>query len=50
MIYVQKTDMSEAIVKTNKMGTTKWTYDKERSFTSNYFSFFKILFQCKNLL
>ena len=29
---------------------TKWVYHKERSFTSNYLYFWKILFQFKNLL
>ena len=31
-----KTAISEANVKTNKVVTTKWAYQKERSFTSNY--------------
>ena len=39
-----------ANIKTSRMGNTKWTYHKEWSFTSNYFAFFKILFQFKNLL
>ena len=33
-----KTALSEANVKTNRMGTTKGTYHKECSFPSNYFS------------
>ena len=45
-----KTAISEANVKTNKMVSTKLTYDKERSFASSYFAFLKILFQFKNLL
>ena len=40
---------SAANVKTNRMGSTKWTYRKERSFASNYFVFLKNLFQCKYL-
>ena len=32
-----KAVLSEANVKTNRMGGTKWTYHKERSFASNYF-------------
>ena len=34
-----KTALSETNVKTNRMATTKWTYHKEWSFTSNYFIF-----------
>ena len=45
-----KTLMSEANVKANRMGSTKWTYHKERTFASSCFIFLKILFQCKNLL
>ena len=48
--FPYKTDISEVNVKTNRMVTIKWTYQKERSFASNYFSFLKILFQFKNLL
>ena len=43
-----KTALSEANFKTNKMVTTKWTYNKGRSFASNYLIFLKILFQFKN--
>ena len=39
--FPYKTVVSEANVKTNKMVTTKWTYQKERSFASNYFIFFE---------
>ena len=46
--FPYKTTISEA--KTNWMGSTKWTYHKERGFASNYFIFLKILFQFKNLL
>ena len=45
-----KTTLSEAIVKTNRMATTKWTYDKEWSFASDYFIFLENLFQVSNLL
>ena len=48
--FPYKTAVSEANVKTNRMVTTKWAYHRERSFTSNYFIFLKILFQFKNLL
>ena len=44
-----KAALSEANVKTNKIGSTKWAYHKERSFVSNYFIFSKILFQFTNL-
>ena len=36
-----KTAISEANVKANRMGSTKWTYHKECSFTSNCFTFFE---------
>ena len=45
-----KTVLSEANVKTNRTGSTKLTYHKEQSFSSNYFLFPKILFQFKNFL
>ena len=48
--FLYKTAISEAHVKINSMVSTRWTYHKERSFTSNYFIFLKILFQFKNLL
>ena len=38
-----KTDLSEANDKTNRMGSIKWTYHKERSFVSNYFIFKNLL-------
>ena len=37
--FPYKTAMSETNVKTNRMGSTKWTYHKERSFVSNKFIF-----------
>ena len=37
--FLYKTVMSEANVKTNRMGSTKWTYQKDRTFASNYFIF-----------
>ena len=46
--FPYKTALSEANVKTNRMVTTKWAYHRERSFASNYFIFFEILFQFKN--
>ena len=48
--FPYKAALSEANVKTNRMGSTKWTYHKEQSFASNYFIFSKILFQFKNLV
>ena len=45
--FSDKTVISEANVKTNRMVSTEWTYQKEQSFASNYFIF---LFQFKNLL
>ena len=48
--FSYKTAISEADVKTNRMVTTKWAYQRERSFSSNYFIFLKVLFQFKNLL
>ena len=47
--FPHKTALPEANVKTNKMGSTKWFYQKGPSFATNYFSFLKILFQSKNL-
>ena len=44
-----KTALSEANIKTNRMGTTKLTYHKEQSFACNNFPFSKILFQFRNL-
>ena len=43
--FLFKTALSEANVKTNRMATTKWTYQREWSFASNYFIFLKTLFQ-----
>ena len=48
--FPDKTAISEANVKTNRMVSTKWTYYKERSFANNNVIFLKILFQFKNLL
>ena len=47
--FPYETVISEANVKRNRMVSTKWTYQKERSFASNYLIFLKILFQFKNL-
>ena len=48
--FLYKTALSEANFKTNRMGSTKWTYHKGRSFASNCFMFSKILFQFKNIV
>ena len=37
--FPYKTAMSEANVKANRMGSTKWTYHKEWTYASNYFIF-----------
>ena len=42
-IFLYKTVLLEANVKTNRVGSTKWAYHKERRFASNYFIFLKIL-------
>ena len=47
--FPYKTSTSEANVKTNKVVTTKWAYQIERSFTSNYSIILKMLFQFKNV-
>ena len=49
-LFPYKTAISETSVKTNKMVTIKWTYQKERSFASKYFIFLKKFFQYKNLI
>ena len=49
--FPYKKAISVANVKTKRMVSTKWTYQKERSFACNYFFFFlKTLLQFKNLL
>ena len=48
--FLYKATILESNVTTNNMAGSKWTYQKERSFASNYFIFLKILFQFKNLL
>ena len=40
-----KTALPDANVKTNRMASTKWTYHKEWSFTSNHFIFLENLFK-----
>ena len=34
--FPNKTTLSEATVKTNRMGSKNWTYHKQRGFASNY--------------
>ena len=48
--FPYKSALSEASVKAIRMGSIKWTYDKELGFGSNYFTLLKILFQFKSLL
>ena len=42
--FLYKTAISEANVKLNRTVSKKWTFHKERSFASNYFTFFEICF------
>ena len=49
-MFLYKTALLEANVKTNRMWNIKLNYHIERRFVSNYFIFLKILFQYKNLL
>ena len=49
-MFPYKTVLSEGNVKKNKVGSTKWTYHKEQNFSSNCFSFLKILLHFKTLL
>ena len=42
-----KTALSEANVKTNRLGNTKWTYQNERSFASNDVIFLKFCFSLR---
>ena len=37
--FSYKTPLSEAIVMTNRMGSTKWTYRKDWSFAIDFFIF-----------
>ena len=48
--FSYKTALSKAIVKTNRMESTKLTYHKEQSFATNHFPFLKFLFQFRNLV
>ena len=49
-LFPYETVLSETNVKINRMESTRWAYKKQRSFTSNYFTFSEILFQFKNLV
>ena len=42
--FPDKTALSEANVKTNRMRSTKLTYHKEQSFAHNHFPFLKFCF------
>ena len=48
--FPYKIALSETNVKTDRIGSTKWTYRKKQSFANNYFIFLKILLQFKNLV
>ena len=48
--FPYKATLSEANVKTNSMGSTRWAYHKEWSFASNCIIFPKILFQFKDVI
>ena len=37
--FPYKTALPKAHVKTNRLRSTKWTYNKERGFAPNYFIF-----------
>ena len=39
-IFPYKNVLLKSNVKTNRIGGTKWTYYKERSFVTNFFKFF----------
>ena len=43
-LFLYKTAIPEANVKTNRMVNAKWTYHKERNFASNYFIYWKKLY------
>ena len=45
--FPYKTAIPDTNVKTNRMVSAKWIYHKERSFVSNYFICFKILFKLR---
>ena len=45
--FSKKTAPSEPSAKTNRKGSTKWTYHKELSFVRNYFIFLNICFQLR---
>ena len=47
--FPYKTALSEANVKTKRMGSTKLTYRKERSFATNHFPFRKFCFSLGTL-
>ena len=48
--FPYKTALSEANVKTSRMGSTKLNYRKAWSFASNHFLFLKNLFQFRKLV
>ena len=50
--FLYKTALPEADIEINRIGGTKWTRQKQRSFASNNFFFFflKTFLQSKNLL
>ena len=47
--FLYKIAISESTIKTNRLGSIKWTYHKRRNFASNYFIFLKIRFRYKKL-
>ena len=48
--YPYKIAPSKANVKTNRIRSTKWTYNKDQGFSSDYFISLKIKFEYKSLL
>ena len=47
--FSYRTTLSKVNVKANRLESIKWIYHRERSFSSSYFIFSKILFQFKTL-
>ena len=45
--FPYKTDLSEANLKTNRMGSTKWTYDKEWILPLNFIFFEDFFFNLR---
>ena len=46
--FLYKIAISETTIKTNRLGSIKWTYHERRNFASNYFIFWKYDFYIRN--